>query len=71
MRGQRVVIDPPAANGGRRVRVGHEILGRAYGLEDLLEFCRRAGLDPNALDLKGELFEWRGGGPDIWPGATP
>ena len=64
--GQRVVIDPPAAGGGRRVRIGHEILGRAYGLADLLEFCRRAGLDPDVLDPHSELFEWHGGGPDTW-----
>ncbi len=63
----RVVIEPPASTGGRRVRVGREILGLAYDVADLLEFCRRAGLDPDALDLAGDLFEWHGGGPDAWP----
>jgi hypothetical protein len=62
----RVVIEPPAPDGGRRVRVGNESLGIAHGPADLLEFCRRAGLDSDALDLEGELFEWRGGGPDTW-----
>lgn len=67
----RVVIEPPTPTGGRRVRVGHEILGLAYGLADLLEFCRRAGLDPDVLDFENELFEWHGGGPDVWAETSP
>lgn len=61
-----VVVYPPTEGGGRRVRVNGEILGTAYGVTDLLEFLRRAGLDPDDADLEGPLFEWRGGGPEVW-----
>ncbi|MFC0597638.1 hypothetical protein [Streptomyces palmae] len=65
-----VVIYPPSASGGRRVRVDGEILGTAYGMRDLAEFLRRAGLDPEVLDLETTwLIEWRGGGPDEWSEA--
>ncbi|MDI5963556.1 hypothetical protein [Streptantibioticus silvisoli] len=66
----RVVIEPPTPGGGRRVRVGREILGLAHGPADVLEFCRRTGLDPDAIDLTGDLFVWHGGGPEVWPGET-
>ncbi|KUJ68062.1 hypothetical protein ACZ90_22745 [Streptomyces albus subsp. albus] len=60
-----VVIYPPSASGGRRVRIDGEILGTAYDMRDLAEFLRRAGLDPEVLDLGSTtLIEWRGGGPD-------
>lgn len=62
----RVVVEPPAKSGGRRVRVGREILGLAYGPADLVEFLRRAGLDPDSLSLDDPLIEWHGGGPDTW-----
>lgn len=62
----RVVIEPPAAGGERRVRVGGESLGLATSTEDVLEFCRRAGLDLDDLGFDDELFDWRGGGPDVW-----
>nr|AAS45791.1 SLV.8 [Streptomyces lavendulae] len=63
----RVIVYPPDAEGGRRVRVDGEILGRALGPNDLFEFLRRAGLDPDDVDLADELFiEWRGGGPAVW-----
>jgi hypothetical protein len=62
-----VVVYPPAQGGGRRVRVDGAILGTAYGEADLLEFLRRAGLDPDAVRLDDpELIEWRGGGFDVW-----
>ncbi|WP_086860345.1 hypothetical protein [Streptomyces milbemycinicus] len=65
----RVVVQPPSPTGGRRVRVDGVILGVAYGIADLLEFLRRAGLeDVESLDLEtSPLIEWRGGGPDMWP----
>ncbi|WP_327286594.1 hypothetical protein [Streptomyces sp. NBC_01205] len=47
----RVIVYPPDAEGGRRVRVDGEILGRATGPGDILEFLRRAGLDPDNVDL--------------------
>ena len=62
----RVVIEPPTEDGHRRVRVGSEPLGLAASTGDVLEFCRRAGLDPDLLQLDDELFDWRGGGPDVW-----
>ncbi|MFD8145388.1 hypothetical protein [Streptomyces sp. NPDC059708] len=62
-----VIVSPPDDQGGRRVRVDGEILGRALGPDDLFEFPRRAGLDPDDVDLADELLiEWRGGGPAVW-----
>lgn len=61
-----VVVYPPSPGGGRTVRAGQEILGTAYQVADLLEFLRRAGLDPDDVDLSGPLIEWRGGGPEVW-----
>ncbi|WP_030798931.1 hypothetical protein [Streptomyces sp. NRRL S-337] len=62
-----VVVHPPSPSGGRRVTVRGQIAGLAYGIADLLEFLRRAGLDPDEvrLDDRG-LIEWRGAGPDVW-----
>ncbi len=63
----RIVVYPLTEGGGRRVRANGEILGRARSRGELLEFLRRAGLDPDDVDLHDPgLFEWRGGGPDIW-----
>lgn len=39
-----VVVYPPDADGGRRMRVDGEILGRANGLRDIAEFLRRVGI---------------------------
>ena len=63
-----VVVYPPDEDGGRRVRVDSEILGRAYGLEDIAEFLRRAGMEDvnEAYVEQSGLIEWRGGGPDVW-----
>ncbi|WP_043271915.1 hypothetical protein [Streptomyces sp. CT34] len=62
----RVVVHPPAPGGGRRVHADATLLGIAYNVADLLEFLRRAGLDPDEVRLDGPLIEWRGGGPDVW-----
>lgn len=63
----RIVVHPVSPTGGRRVRADGEILGLAYSQADLIEFLRRAGLDPDDVDLTDrELIEWRGGGPDVW-----
>lgn len=62
----RVVVYPPDETGGRRVRVDGEILGRAYGMADLVEFLRRAGWVEEAPPI-----EWRGGGPDTWSPEPP
>lgn len=63
----RVIVYPPDPDGGRRVRCDGEILGRAFGPADVLEFLRRAGLDPDAAAPYGaHLIDWRGGGPAVW-----
>ncbi|MFE0249379.1 hypothetical protein [Streptomyces sp. NPDC059010] len=67
---QPIVIYPPAEDGGRRVRVDDRFVGMAYGLLDVVEFLRLAGLedvDDDWVRASG-LIEWRGGGPDAWEG---
>ncbi|MEV5440651.1 hypothetical protein AB0K80_32305 [Streptomyces sp. NPDC052682] len=63
-----IVIYPPAEDGGRRVRVDGRFVGLAYGLLDIVEFLRLAGLDDVDDDWvrHSALIEWRGGGPDAW-----
>jgi hypothetical protein len=63
-----VIVYPPDDEGGRRVRVDGEILGRAHSLRDLAEFLRRAGIedaDETYVEQVGRI-EWRGGGPTVW-----
>lgn len=49
------------------MRVDGEILGLAYGLADVAEFLRRAGLELEPEELPGSpLIDWRGVGPDQW-----
>ncbi|WP_031106778.1 hypothetical protein [Streptomyces sp. NRRL S-146] len=63
-----VVVYPPAADGGRRVRVDDQFLGIAYGPLDIAEFLRRAGIadaDAAYVAATGQI-EWRGGGPGAW-----
>ncbi|CAL9272100.1 hypothetical protein ACFW4Q_12670 [Streptomyces rochei] len=63
-----VIVYPPDEEGGRRVRVDGEVLGRAYGVQDVARFLQEAGLqDWDELDVvRSALVEWRGGGPDVW-----
>ncbi|MFC9132509.1 hypothetical protein ACFT4A_37525 [Streptomyces sp. NPDC057099] len=63
-----VVVYPPAVDGGRRVRVDDQFLGIAYGLLDVAEFLRRAGIEDAdaAYAASSGLIEWRGGGPATW-----
>jgi hypothetical protein len=63
-----VTVYPPDAEGGRRVRVDGEILGRAYGVRDVARFLQEAGLqDWDEMDVvRSEFIEWRGGGPQEW-----
>ncbi|MDO0929329.1 hypothetical protein QQY24_29425 [Streptomyces sp. TG1A-8] len=63
-----IVIYPPADDGGRRVRVHARFLGMAYGLLDVTEFLRLAGMDGVDEDWvrRSGLIEWRGGGPEAW-----
>jgi hypothetical protein len=61
-----VIVYPPDPR-GRRVTIRSEHAGVATTVADLLEFLRRAGLDPGMVRLDDdELIEWRGGGPDVW-----
>lgn len=69
--GPRVTVHPPDAQGRRRVHAGGRPLGRAHGVGDLMEFLRRAGLDPDDVDLDDVLLiQWRGGGPAVWSTDT-
>lgn len=63
-----VIVYPPSATGGRRVRVDGSILGLAYSAADVAEFLRRAGLDGiHDVDVvRSPLIDWRGGGPEVW-----
>ncbi|MFE1173303.1 hypothetical protein [Streptomyces sp. NPDC058773] len=61
-----IVVHPPSASGGRWVHVDDEVLGIAYGVVDLLEFLRRAGLDPEEVRLNDPAIKWHGGGPHVW-----
>ncbi|WP_371103227.1 hypothetical protein [Streptomyces sp. PU_AKi4] len=65
---QPIVIYPPGADGGRRVRDGARFLGMAYGLLDVVEFLRLEGLESVDDDWlrRSAAVEWRGGGPDMW-----
>jgi hypothetical protein len=63
----RVIVHPPSATGGRRVRVDGEILGLAHNLTDVAEFLRRAGLEIDAAEVaQSSWIEWKGGGPERW-----
>ncbi len=61
-----IVVHPPRPSGGRWVRVAEADLGVAYGLVELLEILRRAGLDPAQVRLNDPAIKWRGGGPHVW-----
>ncbi|MEU9353523.1 hypothetical protein AB0D65_21630 [Streptomyces griseoloalbus] len=65
---QPIVIYPPGEDGGRRVRADGRFLGMAYGLLDVVEFLRLAGLESVDDDWvrQSALVEWRGGGPEAW-----
>lgn len=63
----RVIVLPPLARGGRRVRVDGEILGLAHNLADIAEFLRRAGLEIDPAELaESPWIDWRGVGPERW-----
>ncbi|MFF9270441.1 hypothetical protein [Streptomyces rochei] len=63
-----VVIYPPDEDGGRRVRVDGQVLGRAFSVQDIARFMQEAGLqDWGEMDVvRSALIDWRGGGPDVW-----
>lgn len=65
----RVVVFPPAENGGRRVSVDGTQIGTAFSMHDVAVLLERAGLEGwDELDVAAhaELIEWRGGGPEQW-----
>ncbi|MFD4872861.1 hypothetical protein ACFWOB_05760 [Streptomyces sp. NPDC058420] len=67
----RVIVHPPLAKGGRRVRVDGEILGLAHSAADVAEFLRRAGLDIDPAELAGQPWiDWRGVGAERWGPET-
>lgn len=63
-----VIIYPPDASGGRRVRSGTETLGVAHNHADVAELLRGAGLEgvDEAEVATTSLIDWHGGGPDVW-----
>ncbi|MGW7352945.1 hypothetical protein [Streptomyces sp. Z26] len=62
-----IVVHPPSPSGGRRVTAHGNILGLAYGLGDVYEFLRRAGIPEDELRLDDpETVEWRGGDRTTW-----
>lgn len=61
----RVVVEPQSREGGRRLRVGAQILGIAYRPQDLLESSRQTDAvdDVDKGDLAAaDWIEWHGGG---------
>ncbi|MGW0284621.1 hypothetical protein ACWDXT_16100 [Streptomyces sp. NPDC003236] len=72
MPGKRpVIVQLPSPTGGRRVRVGGEILGLAHSVRDLVEFLRRAGLEMEPEEVTDSpLIDWRGMGPERWEAET-
>ncbi|MFC8435216.1 hypothetical protein [Streptomyces sp. NPDC057253] len=65
---QPVVIYPPGSDGGRRVRVDDRFVGLAYGVLDVVEFLRGAGLEDvdEVWVQQSARIEWRGGSPGRW-----
>lgn len=63
-----VTVYPPTEDGGRRVRIGEQFVGIAYGVTDIAAFVQEAGLQGwDEMDVvRSALIEWRGGGPDVW-----
>ncbi len=63
----RIVVHPPTPAGCRWVTDGAVTLGRAYGIVDVIEFLRRAGVDTENIRLDDpHVIEWLGGGPGVW-----
>ncbi|MET7654959.1 MULTISPECIES: hypothetical protein [unclassified Streptomyces] len=65
----QIVVHPPALDGSRRVTSGDAVLGVASHLDDVVEILRLADLDRIEVE-ESDLIEWRGGGPDDWPGLS-
>jgi hypothetical protein len=69
-----VVVHPVDVEGDdrpfRRVDILDQSVGHAYNPADIVEFMRRADLDPERFD-DPRVIEWRGGGPGEWEWHTP
>jgi hypothetical protein len=65
---QPIIVYPPTADGGRRVRIDGRFIGMAYGILDIVEFLRLTGLETadDEWVRQSGMIEWREGGPDIW-----
>ncbi|MEY9844962.1 hypothetical protein [Streptacidiphilus sp. MAP5-3] len=65
-RGGRVVVhhvvNPEAGLPFRRVTIFGQPVGKAYGLQDVIELIRRVGLDVEDPDL----VDWEGGDSQTW-----
>ncbi len=63
-----IVVRPPVMEERppyRRVEILGTVVGKAYGLQDVTEFARRAGLED--VDLANtDSVRWEGGGPGFW-----
>ncbi|WP_329316127.1 hypothetical protein OG723_39370 [Streptomyces sp. NBC_01278] len=67
----RVIVYPPDAEGGRRVRCDGEILGRALGPATSSNSCGEPALTLTSSSLDDALLiEWRDGGPAVWSPDT-
>ncbi|WP_232248028.1 hypothetical protein [Streptacidiphilus rugosus] len=49
----------------RRVEILGQLVGKAYGLADVIEFMRRAGIHEGDVHDPG-LIHWQGGGLAVW-----
>ena len=58
-------VDGEAAIAYRNVDILGTRVGKAYRLEDVVEFMRRAGLEDVSYE-DPQFVEWQGGGPDVW-----
>ncbi|MET7640749.1 hypothetical protein [Streptomyces sp. NPDC005438] len=65
-----VTVFPPDSDGRRAVRCAGEDLGRAGSLYEVMDLLNGVGLNAAATAFENtDVFEWRGGGPYVWPSA--
>ncbi|MET7389869.1 hypothetical protein ACFYPT_35810 [Streptomyces sp. NPDC005529] len=63
-----VIIYPPDEDGGRLVRAGRNVLGRAFSVQDVAALLQTAGMQGfDELDVvRARGIEWRSGGWEVW-----
>ncbi|MGW7362961.1 hypothetical protein ACWGI8_05910 [Streptomyces sp. NPDC054841] len=71
-----IVVHPVSPIGGRRVTAhihGEDLtMGIAHGMDDLVEFLRRAGLHADGTELaNAEFVDWLRDGPEVWTNPPP